>query len=91
MTNREHRAVSLEDATGDLRATLANALASALVCGFDEAEQRGRPLTQVQREDVLCMAFGAYADAVSQSEQSLEGAAILESYRSGRPVTEGNR
>jgi hypothetical protein len=75
------RPVTLEDAKSDVRATLANALASALVCGFDEAEQRGRPLTQLQREDVLSMAFGAYADGVVEAEKSLEGAALIEQAR----------
>lgn len=69
---RRQPVVSIEGAKSHLRATLARALAEALVCGIDNAAAEGRPLTQLQQIDVATMAVMAYHEAIRIGERTID-------------------
>lgn len=73
--------IRVEGAKSSLRATLSRAIASAVVGGFDQAEQEDRPLTLLQRMDMVTMACMAYHDAVIEGEQALDGELLFEQMR----------
>ena len=56
--------MSTESAKSTVRVAVSKALASALIGGFDEAAEEGRPLTQLQRIDVATMHIMAYSEAI---------------------------
>lgn len=63
-----NRPVSAESAKSQIRATVARALATALVTGIDQAAEELRPLSQVQQIDMATMAVMAYQHALEAAE-----------------------
>lgn len=53
----------MSDVQSQIRATVANALASALICGIDECEENDRPLTQLQKIDLAKYSIMNYDQA----------------------------
>lgn len=77
-TRGEQKAsLPLSDAQSTLRATLARGVAAAVVGGFDEAAEEGRPLNQRQQMFMVRMAVMAYHDAVVEGEEALEAGALI--------------
>lgn len=61
--------MSIEDAQSTIRATVANALAEALILGIDEVAQRGEPaLTQRQQVALAAMTVMSYDNALEAVE-----------------------
>lgn len=71
------RRLPLESAKSALRVAVAHALATAAATGFDNAQEEGRPLTQLQQIDVLEMHMHAYHEAVERAETEMATEAIL--------------
>jgi hypothetical protein len=70
--------VRLDGAKATFRATMSRALAAGVVTGIDQADQEGRPLSQVQQIDLVTMACMAYHDAVVDAEDLLDGEAAID-------------
>lgn len=56
-------------------------LASCLVGGWDECEQEGRPLNQLQRIDMLAYAFGSCEGTTEGMARQTDGNEFLEFLR----------
>lgn len=60
--------ITVDSAQSAVRAAVARALAAALVTGFDNAEDEGHPLTQLQKIDMATMSVHAYDQAIEACE-----------------------
>jgi len=56
--------IKLDSAQSAVRATVARALAEALILGIDNAEVEGHSLTQLQQVDLATMHVMAYVNAL---------------------------
>ena len=72
--------VGMDEAQSAIRATVANALAEALVLGIDECEQRGYKLTQKQEIALAVMAVMSYDNAIEAVAAVEAVAAILDAH-----------
>lgn len=63
-----HNLIRLDGAQSEIRATVANALAKALICGIDECDQNNRPLSQLQQIDLAKFSIMSYDEAIKTAE-----------------------
>lgn len=88
----QNPSLPLSDAQSTLRATLARGVAAAVVGGIDEANEEGRPLSQVQQMSMVRMACMAYRDAVVEGEEALSAGALIATllvHSTGKEETDG--
>jgi hypothetical protein len=69
--------IDLDGVKSTFRACLSRAISSAVVGGIDEASENLRPLTELQKQDMITMACMAYHDAVIEGEKALEGETMM--------------
>ena len=67
------RTIPVSAAQSEARAVMARMMAEALVTAIDNAQQEGRPLTQLQQEDIATMFFMAHAQHVHETQRVLAG------------------
>ena len=79
-----------EGAKSTLRVIVARGVASALVGGFAECAEEGRPLNEKQKATIVEMALMSYADVIDQGEKSLDAEALIHGLV-GKTPTKGER
>lgn len=76
--------VSLTSAQSAVRASVARALAEALICGFDNAAEEGHTLNQLQSIDIATMHIMAYDNAIKTCEVLETEVEVMLPFRQGR-------
>ena len=64
--------VSVDSVKSTARATISRALAAALITGFEEAAEEGRPLSDLQKMDMATLSIMEYHDAILFFDSSIE-------------------